>query len=142
MKYRFLLTRHWQDRNQTFGTLVVFDNTNRPVYASAVIERGYVEGDHYNSCFVAGTYPLIWEWSPKFGEMLWEIKETPHKTECKIHVANTYKQLQGCICPGIKMKDIDNDGYIDVTSSRDTLDQLHRATKGQKEAIIEVQEWL
>lgn len=141
MKYRFFLIRLWQDKNQTFGTLTVFNHENKPIYSSAVIERGYREGDYYNSCFEAGTYPLVWEYSPGFDEMLWEIKNTPHKTECKIHVANSWHQLHGCICPGIKLKDIDKDGYTDVTSSRVTLDQLHISTKGQTEAVIEVQEW-
>jgi len=141
MKYRFFLVRLWQDHNQTFGFLTIYNDKGKPVYGSIVIERGIVDGDDYNSCFDAGIYDMVWEYSPAFNEMLWEIKNTPRKTECKIHVANTYKELQGCICPGIKTKDIDNDGYTDVTHSRETLNQLHRSTKGQISATIEVIEW-
>ena len=70
--------------------------------------------------------------------MLWEIKGVPNRSECKIHPSNYWNQLNGCIAPGVKLKDINADGYYDVTSSRKTTAEFHRAMGNQKNAIIEI----
>jgi hypothetical protein len=119
----------------------VFDEVGRPVFSSACIERGWRDNKKGESCVIAGIYPLIFEYSPKFNTNLWELKDTPGRSECKIHVANSWHQLEGCICPGIKLKDIDNDGYIDVTDSRGTLELLHRVLKDQQNVKIEIIDW-
>ena len=41
-----------------------------------------------------------------------------------IHSANYVNQLQGCIAVGSSLKDINNDGLLDTTDSRNTFTKL------------------
>lgn len=134
--YTLKLYRHWQDANQTFGNMVLFDDDGKPIFSCSTIERGWRNNEKNVSCVPVGEYDLIWEESPRFNRMLWELYGVNGRSECKIHPANNWYQLNGCIAPGIKLKDIDGDGYIDVTNSGPTLDLLHRATKGQTKMKI------
>ena len=58
--------------------------------------------------------------------MLWEIKGVPNRSETKFHSANYWYQLKGCIALGQRVIDINNDGYCDVTNSKNTMIQFHR----------------
>tara|TARA_R110000744_G_scaffold195512_1_gene314573 strand:+ start:30413 stop:30841 length:429 start_codon:yes stop_codon:yes gene_type:complete len=132
------LYRHWQDENQTFGNLVVFDEQGKPIFSCSTIERGWRNNQSNVSCVPVGEYPLVWEHSPRFKQHLWELKNVPARSECKIHPANSWHQLNGCISLGIKLKDIDSDGYIDVTMSRPTMDQFHQCMKYEVNSVIKI----
>lgn len=137
---QFRLIRHWSDFNQTTGTLLIvdMDQNCQPIFGSLCIERGARNNQQMVSNIPAGTYPIVWEWSPAFKRMLWEIKDVPGRSECKIHPSNYWKQLNGCIAPGIKLKDMDSDGYYDVTSSGPTIDAMHRVMKGITKTFITI----
>lgn len=130
------LYRHWQDRNQTFGNMVLFAEDGKPLFSCSTIERGWRDNEKGESCVPPGEYPLKFEESPRFKRKLWELYGVPGRSECKIHPANTWPELNGCIAPGIKLKDINNDGYIDVTNSRDTMELFHRCMGSDVEAKI------
>lgn len=138
LKRRVRLPRHWESHNQSTGTLIVVDEKNQPVFQSVCIERGDRNNAKGVSNVIPGIYPLVLEYSPKFNRMLWEIKNVPNRDECKIHSANFWKQLNGCIAPGLKLKDMDNDGFYDVTNSADTLTEFHKALEGLTETTIEI----
>ena len=123
--------RHWEDWNQSTGSLVVYDmNDNcQPIFLSAVIERGDRNNEQNVSNVPPGEYDLVWEWSPKFNRMLWELKGVLNRSECKIHPSNYWDQLNGCFAPGSSLGDLDKDGYYDVLSSGDTVDRFHKAMK-------------
>jgi len=52
------------------------------------------------------------------------------------HAANYWHQLNGCIALGRRPADINNDGYMDVTSSKSTMKDFHKALKGYTKAIL------
>ena len=135
---KVFLQRHWSDENQSTGTLLVLDKKGQPVFGSLCIERGDRNNQRNVSNVPAGTYPLVFEYSPRFGQLLWELKEVPNRSECKIHSANKWDQLNGCIALGLKLKDINNDGYFDVTSSRATMNAFHQVLKGITETTITI----
>ena len=70
------------------------------------------------------------EYSNRFKKKLWEIKGVSNRSECKFHSANYWFQLNGCIALGLSLKDINNDCYNDVTSSKKALKSFHSALKG------------
>ena len=115
------LHRYQQDWNQTLGTLAVLIKNMTPVFSSISLERGWRNNKVSVSCIPADEYDLVYEWSNKFKMMLWEIKNVPNRSECKIHAANLWTQLNGCVAPGTSPRDINGDGYIDVTSSKPCL---------------------
>lgn len=132
------LIRHWSDKNQTTGTLLIINEKNQPVFGSLCIERGDRNNQRNVSRVPSGIYPLVWEWSPKFRRNLYELKNVPNRSECKIHPSNFWDQLNGCIAPGIKLKDLDRDGYYDVTSSTTTTRAFERVLYGVKRTTIEI----
>lgn len=83
-----------------------------------------------------GTYRLVWSRSPRFSRAataragkptdVWtpEILGVPGRSGLRIHVANFAYQLEGCIAPGVVLKDIDADGTIDVAQSGQAYGEL------------------
>lgn len=124
MKAKVLIYRFKTDLNQTTGVCIVLNEYNEPIFSSISLERGWQENKSRVSCIPEGEYNLVYEYSDRFKEKLWEIKGVPGRSECKFHSANYWNQLNGCIALGVSPKDINNDGYIDVTSSRNTLDKF------------------
>lgn len=132
------INRQWQDNNQTLGLCTVYNEDNKPVFSSISLERGWQDNKKNISCIPPGEYTVVLEWSPRFNTMLWEIKGVPNRSECKFHAANYWFQLNGCIALGQKIKDINKDGYNDVTSSRNTMKAFHTALKNSTKAILVV----
>ena len=128
--------RHWQDTNQSSGTIVVLDDTNFPLYAALGLERGWRNNERGVSCIPIGKYIVVLEWSDKFQTMLWEIKGVPGRKECKFHSANYWYELNGCAAPGLRYKKINKDKYRDVTNSRNSLKAFHIALKPYTKAIL------
>ncbi|MFY0630921.1 MAG: hypothetical protein JXR05_11105 [Flavobacteriaceae bacterium] len=99
---------------------------------------GWLNNTKNISCIPTGTYKLKLEWSPRFEKELWEIYDVPNRRECKFHAANFSRQLNGCIALGKDRADIDNDGLIDVTSSKATMKKFHKAMEGNIIATLHV----
>ena len=132
MKKRVVLQRVWMDDNQSTGSLIVLDDLRQPIYISPCIERGDRNNEQNVSNVPTGTYPLVWENSPKFG-MVWELKDVPNRSECKIHAANMWNQINGCIAPGTYLGEINEDGYYDTLSSGEALKRFHLALEDMQE---------
>jgi len=129
---KVILQRIWMDDNQSTGSLIVLDELRQPIYISPCIERGDRNNEQNVSNVPTGTYPLIWESSPKFG-MVWELKDVPNRSECKIHAANMWNQIKGCIVPGTYLGELNDDGYYDTLSSGEALKRFHLALEDMQE---------
>ncbi len=133
-----IIRRTWQDKNQSTGTLSVIDSDCKVLFACSCIERGWRDNQKNVSCVPSGVYTVVFEPSNRFKMNLWELKNVPNREECKIHSANHWHQLNGCIAPGKKLIDFDKDGYLDVTDSYNTLMELHEVLKNVTETTIEI----
>ena len=131
-----ILNRDWQDEKQTLGVCYVKDENGSIIFKSEAIERGWLDNQKRISCIPAGEYPVKLEYSNRFRKKLYEIFCVPNRSECKFHSANYSRELNGCIALGNKRKDIDGDGYRDVTSSRPTMAIFHKAMDGDTKAIL------
>lgn len=131
-----IVNRDWQDKNQTLGVCYVKDERGRIIFKSEAIERGWRDNQSRVSCIPEGEYPVKLEHSNRFRKELYEIYGVPGRSECKFHSANYARQLNGCIALGNNRKDIDKDGYKDVTSSRLTMAKFHKAMGGDRQAIL------
>ncbi len=136
MKPIIKIHRIWQDNNQTSGTCTVIGDDNFPLFTSLSLERGWRGNQSNVSCIPIGTYTVELEHSPRFGKLLWEIKDVPNRSECKFHAANYWNQLNGCIALGLKYKKINSDNYRDVTSSKNTMAAFHSALSGSSAILI------
>jgi hypothetical protein len=127
------LKRYSQDRNQTLGICVVFNSDQNPIFTAISLERGWRDNEKSVSCIPKGEYRVVLEYSPRFKKDLWEIKGVDGRSETKFHAANYWHQLNGCIALGRRPKDMNKDGYVDVTGSRDTMNDFHRSMAKETE---------
>ena len=100
------------------------------------LERGWRDNLRRVSCIPEGTYVIKLEYSNRFKRKLWEIYGVENRSECKMHAANFWKQLNGCIALGSKHRDINRDGDPDVTSSRKQMAKFHKLMGDDTEAVI------
>ena len=114
---------------QTLGQLIVMDGL-KLVFQCKTLELPWKDNRQMISCIPPGCYPLKLEWSPRFEMELWEIYDVPNRSECKFHVANYVRQLNGCIALGDMHTDLDGDGLRDVRNSARTLDRFHNVLSG------------
>jgi len=135
---RLVLTRLWGDRNQTTGIFTVVNGEGQPMFGCLCIERGFRHNKRNVSNVPAGTYPIVREWSAKFKRDLWELKNVPHRGEVKIHPANYWYQLQGCIALGLRLKNMNRDGYYDLTRSAATVKDFHYLMRNESKTTITI----
>lgn len=133
-----LIHRDYRDPEDraSLGICYVIDENLDVIFKSESLERGWKDNKSDVSCVPEGTYPLRLEYSPRFKQDLWELKNVPGRSECKFHSANYWKQLNGCIALGKDRKDIDYDNVPDVTSSKDTMEDFHKAMEGVTESKV------
>jgi hypothetical protein len=130
------IIRKQQDQNQTLGFHTVEDQNGLPLYAGLLLERGWRDNQKRISCVPIGEYELVWEYSNRFKCYLWEVKGVENRTETKFHTFNFWFQSNGCYGPGRTLKDINKDGYYDITASKSSLAAFHKAMGGQKKARL------
>jgi len=122
-----IVQRYKVEHNYSLGHCYIRHENGVVEYIGVTLERGWRNNQNGVSCVPKGTYTLKLEHSPKFRKKLWELYGVPNRVECKFHAANYWRQLNGCISIGNNHKHIDNDGDLDVTSSRDSMRRFHKA---------------
>lgn len=135
---RVVLKRSVYEADRTLGWLSVWNGPVQ-VYRKACIELPWKDNAPRTSCVPAGTYPIVREHSPAFREDLWELKNVPGRSECKVHAANYPTELKGCIAPALFHADINKDGRLDGVSSRKALAMFHQALFGLRECTITIE---
>lgn len=107
---------------QTNGVLYVV-NGDKILFECYTLELPWKDNQRRISCIPEGEYKAVKHRSPKFGNSVW-IQDVPNRSEILIHPANYVPQLLGCIAVGSDLKDINEDGLEDTTSSRNTMDKI------------------
>lgn len=130
------IIRRNQDINQTLGTCCVMLDNDLPVFSSLSLERGWRNNEKNVSCIPIGIYTVELEFSPKFNTNLWEIKGVPNRTETKFHWASFYYNLEGCVSLGIRPKNLNNDNYLDLTNSKNTILDFNKSLTDFKKALL------
>ena len=136
MKLR--VERLWKKATYTVGRLYVdgklYCNTLEDVVRDLNKETK-VPG---KTAIPAGTYKVIYNWSPKFGRNLPRLLNVPHFDGILIHPGNTADDSAGCILVG------KNTEVGRLTESRYTSDKLNvlieDAQRHGKEITIEIVE--
>ena len=127
---------------EILGHLMVFEDMenggSKMIFECKTVELEWKNNQNNISCIPTGYYTLKYEWSNKFNQKLWELKGVPGRSEAKIHVANFYTQIQGCIAVGDMHIHLNSDPYPDVRNSRNTLNRLHDAMGDATESTIQV----
>jgi len=120
------LTRFGQFKDRTIGRLKYEDAE------FWTIERPWMDNKANISCIPDGYYKLRRHNSPRFGANMWEIANVPNRTYILIHVANTSRDVIGCIGLGSGLAS-DLEG---VTRSRDAITKFYDLTENLVEEEI------
>lgn len=75
------------------------------------------------SCIPTGVYECFKRVSGKNGNVF-ELKNVVNRSYIQCHAGNYTSQIEGCILVGDSLRDINNDGIIDVTNSKTTLNKV------------------
>jgi len=87
------------------------------------LELPWKNNQRNKSCIPVGKYKCIRHTSPRFGDCFW-LQDVPGRSEILIHRGNYYTDIRGCILPGERIQDINNDGHPDVVASRTAMLRL------------------
>ena len=131
-----IIDRFSVDKTQAVGVARVLNAKGKPIFTCKSLERGWNNNEKMISCVPKGRYTIKLEWSNRFGANLWELKNVPNRSECKLHSANYWNQLNGCIALGLSLRDINGDGEVDATSSRRAMIGFTQAMGNATEAEI------
>jgi len=127
---------------EILGHLMVFEENSfggsRMLFECKTLELEWKNNARNISCLPAGFFTIKWEHSARFNRNLWELKGVPGRSEAKIHVANYYTQIQGCIGVGDMHTHINGDAIPDVRNSSVTLNRLHEVMHPQVESTIRI----
>jgi len=119
---KVVLNRLLDTGKETLGEITIHDNLER-VFSCKALELSWNENKRNISCIPMGIYRAVIRFSEKHGEHF-ILKDVEGREYVLIHAANYHYQLRGCISVGKSYVDINKDGELDVTSSRDTMDDL------------------
>ena len=125
---KIVVIRTSESKEAIYGTLIVIDGQDVLYHCKTIENKA--------KSFPAGRYPIRLEYSPRFRRDLWELYGIAGRSEIKIHVANYWNQLEGCIGVGRRHQDINHDGVIDLAQSTTALNEFHAAMGEARESEI------
>jgi hypothetical protein len=123
------LVRFFSDDRQTLGTLTVVKNEN--IFVCKTLELAWKGNKPDISCIPEGEYPCIYTRSRRLSELkgrdifTYEVLNVPGRAGIRIHSANYFFQLKGCITLGSALKDLNLDGSLDIIHSGDTVQRFN-----------------
>lgn len=123
--YEVVLKRLQRDGKQTLGSLIVWCGTDK-VFECKTLELAWNNNKPFNSCIPMGRYQVRKRHSDAYRNH-WHVLDVPNRDLILIHFGNFHRDTDGCICVGRDYYDLDQDGYADVTSSRQTMRALNNA---------------
>lgn len=133
---KICLERYNYEDKQTTGKLFVYDDDNNLELSLFTLELPWKDNKRRVSCIPEGEYKVIKHISPKFGECLW-VQDVPNRSEILVHRGNFHSQILGCVLAGLDLKDINKDGYKDVTSSVKAMKKLLKVVPSEFQLTIE-----
>lgn len=102
-------------------TLGVLSFNNKEI--AKTVELPWLNNNPKISCIPKGEYEVVRRTSAKYGNHF-HITGVPKRDFILIHNANYHYQLLGCVAVGKTHTDINGDGYLDVTDSKNTMKKL------------------
>jgi hypothetical protein len=125
-----ILKRTLSQDKQTLGTLELFDDANKKLFECKTLELPWLNNKKQKSCIPKGTYKVVTRKSPKYG-FHFHVTNVENRDMILIHSGNYFTDILGCILVGDSLKELNNDGYLDVVNSKTTLSKLVKiATNG------------
>ena len=129
------INRISKNDHQSLGILTIFDGNGFPFMEFRTVELPDRDNQFRISCIPEGTYTVVKRNSPKYGDHF-HILDVPDRDMILIHNANYVEDLLGCVGAGLAHKDINKDGWRDVTRSKQTMKDLNRELPDKFNLVI------
>lgn len=126
-----LLSRYVTRGDGVFGWLTVNG------FSCFTLERPWLTNMAEVSCIPAGTYKLAFTYSPKFARSLWEVLDVPGRAGIRIHPANRFGELEGCIALADSITR-DGQGWCLNNTSRATVEAFQAVMKDLSDPILSI----
>lgn len=126
---RWALIRLTESAKQTLGRLFVFEGLTM-VHSVSMLELPWKNNQRNVSRIPAKRYLVKKRQTEKFGNHF-HIVGVPGRSGILTHKGNHYFQIEGCQLPGTALKDINNDGELDVINSGIALAKLYELMPDQ-----------
>lgn len=100
------------------------------IFVARSLERPWDKNINNVSCIPAGSYRCEWTKSTRLSLIAghdvftYEVLNVSGRAGIRIHSANYYSQLAGCIAMGSALKDINADAQLDAIHSGDTVKEF------------------
>ena len=119
MEHYAILNRNYKD-NCTLGVLTLYNKKNEVIFECDTLELPYLNNKVNVSCIKEGSYVVE---SDDYGRhKYFKLLDVEGRSGIEIHIANTVKDLQGCIGLGKRRGDY-------LIKSRITCDKLKSLVK-------------
>lgn len=105
-------------------------------FSCKTLERPWKNNERNISCIPKGTYNVKWSYSWKFMKYTYEILNVPNRSGIRIHSANYFFDLLGCITLGTGYSDLNHDAWADIINSKITVNKLENLLKKQPFTLI------
>lgn len=134
MVYAVLNRLKDNDHAQTLGHFILYEN-EKVLMLCKSLELPDLNNKIREGRILAGVYCCQKRFSKKYG---WHylIKDVHGRTWILIHYGNYKDDTLGCILLGSDFVDIDGDGHLDVTNSRNTMNVLNAMAPEEFTLII------
>lgn len=129
MKEGFL-NRYYSDRKQTLGVFTV--KADSELFVCKSLELAWNDNENNISCIPPGDYICKWTLSPRLTKVhkqdtfTYEVLDVPGRSGIRIHSANYFYELLGCIAFGDALKDINADKNLDLIHSGTTVQRFNQ----------------
>lgn len=126
-----ILKRTFGDSKETLGIL------SHENFSCCTLELGWHDNQDDISCIPTGTYLCKWTRSKRLSTaaghdvFTYEVTGVPGRSGIRIHSANFFYQLLGCIALGDGLTDMNSDGEKDVIHSRTTIEKFNELMNKQ-----------
>ncbi|WP_375587480.1 DUF5675 family protein [Flagellimonas aurea] len=110
------------DETQTLGHFILYDGV-KTVMDCKSLELPDRDNQRNISRVPSGKYNCTNRYSSKYGHHFL-LNDVEGRSLILIHLGNYKTDTRGCILLGTRFSDIDKDGHLDVTNSRNTMARL------------------
>lgn len=140
-----VLKRFFFDEKETLGTLTTQRPGSKNLWICKTLELGWHDNQKNISCIPMGKYLCKWTKSPamslKHGYPFrtYEVQDVPDREGIRIHTANLFSELLGCIALGDAHKDINLDRELDVVHSGRTVLEFENVIMLHEDFVLHIE---
>lgn len=121
----YLEVKRWYRPLATYGNGHVMVEPGKSIFDFKTLELPWKDNKRGISCIPEGEYDVIREGpTTKRPYVYFRVPNVPGRSGILWHPGTYTSHIKGCTLPGEKLLDIDKDGVLDITNTKQTLRTL------------------